>query len=219
MQTITIRKIDQTAFHEQIILSRNLFFVTVIKDLRLFIRITSSQAIIRRYFVVNGFDGALTMLGLATGFRVGGEAALPLMISACVGAAVALGVSGVTSAYISESAERQKALKELEQAMAADLNHTAHGMAARLVPFLIALVNGLAPLVISLVIITPLWLVRFAVDLPWPALDTVIGLAFVVIFFLGTFLGRVSGEFWLWSGIRTVSIALVTAMIIVVVSH
>ncbi len=191
----------------------------MIKDLRLFIRITRSQAIIRRYFVVNGFDGALTMLGLTTGFRASGEATLSVMISACLGAAVALGVSGVTSAYISESAERQKALRDLEQAMAADLNHTAHGMAARLIPFLIALVNGLAPLVISLVIITPLWLMQFEVDLPWPALDTAIGLAFVIIFFLGTFLGRVSGEFWLWSGVRTLSIALVTAVIIMIVSH
>lgn len=190
----------------------------MIKDLRLFVRITRSQAIIRRYFVVNGFDGALTMLGLTIGFRVGGEAELPVMISACVGAAVALGVSGITSAYMSESAERQKALRDLEQAMATNLNHTAHGMAARLVPLLIAMVNGLAPLVISLVIITPLWLVRSEVDLPWPALDTAIGLAFVIIFFLGTFLGRVSGEFWLWSGIRTVCIALITAVIIMIVS-
>jgi predicted membrane protein (TIGR00267 family) len=191
----------------------------VIQDLRLFIRITRSQAIIRRYFVVNGFDGALTMLGLAMGFRVGGEADLPVMISACLGAAVALGVSGVTSAYISESAERQKALRELEQAMAADLNHTAHGMAARLIPLVIALVNGLAPFVTSLVIITPLWLAQSEIGLPWPALDTVIGLAFVAIFFLGTFLGRVSGEFWLWSGIRTVSIAVITAVIIMMISH
>ncbi len=191
----------------------------MIKDLRLFIRITRSQAIIRRYLVVNGFDGALTMLGLAIGFRVGGQADISVVISACLGAAVALGVSGVTSAYISESAERQKALRDLEQAMAADLGHTAHGMAARLVPFLVALVNGLAPLVISLVIITPLWLVQSQVDLPWPAIDTVIGLAFVIIFFLGTFLGRVSGEFWLWSGIRTVCIALITAAIIMIVSH
>jgi predicted membrane protein (TIGR00267 family) len=159
------------------------------------------------------------MLGLTIGFRVGGEAQLPIMISACLGAAVALGVSGVTSAYISESAERQKALRELEQAMAADLNNTAHGMAARLVPFLIALVNGLAPFVISLVIIAPLWLVQSEVELPWPALDAAIGLAFVIIFFLGTFLGRVSGEFWLWSGVRTVCIAVVTALIIMFVSH
>lgn len=158
------------------------------------------------------------MLGLSIGFRVAGEAELPIVINACLGAAVALGVSGVTSAYISESAERQKALKDLEQAMAADLGRTAHGMAARLIPLLIAVVNGLAPLLMSLIIIAPLWLVRHEVDLPWPALDSVIGLAFVVIFFLGIFLGRVSGEFWLWSGIRTVSIAVVTVLIILIVS-
>ncbi len=191
----------------------------MLRDLHLFVRITRSQAIIRRYFVVNGFDGALTMLGLAMGFRVGGDADTPVMISAFLGAAVALGVSGVSSAYLSESAERQKALRDLERAMVADLEETAHGAAARLVPLLIALVNGLAPFVISLIIIAPLWLAQSGIHPPWPALDVVIALAFVIIFFLGTFLGRVSGELWLWAGIRTVGIALLTAAIILIVSH
>jgi hypothetical protein len=62
--------------------------------LRFLVSITQSHSIMRRYFVVNGFDGALAMLGLTMGFRIT-EAALPVAITACVGTAVALGVSGV----------------------------------------------------------------------------------------------------------------------------
>lgn len=54
------------------------------------------------------------MLGLTTGFHVGGGADLEVVISACRGAGVALGIGGLTSAYISESAERRRALAELE---------------------------------------------------------------------------------------------------------
>ena len=42
--------------------------MSIADQLLLFIRITRSQRIARRYFVVNGFDGALTMLGLLMGF-------------------------------------------------------------------------------------------------------------------------------------------------------
>ena len=177
------------------------------------IRITRSQSIIRRYFVVNGFDGALAMLGLTMGFRIA-DAELSVAITACVSTAVALGVSGVSSAYISESAEREKELRELERAMAADMTDTAHGAAASLIPPLVAGVNGLAPLLVSLLIISPLWLQQLGVPLPWGAIDVAVGTAFVLIFLLGAFLGRVSQSFWLWSGARAVLIAAGTVLLI-----
>ena len=37
-------------------------------QLKTLLHITRSHGIIRRYFVVNGFDGALTILGLCMGF-------------------------------------------------------------------------------------------------------------------------------------------------------
>jgi VIT1/CCC1 family predicted Fe2+/Mn2+ transporter len=44
--------------------------------------------------------------------------------------------------------------------------------------------------------------------------DAAIGFAFLAILFLGIFLGRISGTFWLWSGLRAVLIGLATAGII-----
>ena len=52
--------------------------------------LAQTRGIIRRYAVVNGFDGALTMLGLLTGFSLGGDVPLETVIAACLGAAVAL---------------------------------------------------------------------------------------------------------------------------------
>ena len=185
----------------------------MLDQLRFLVSITRSRSIMRRYFVVNGFDGALAMLGLTMGFRIS-DAELPVAITACVSTAIALAVSGVSSAFISESAEREKELRELEQSMMADMADTAHGVAARLIPLLIAIVNGLAPLLISLLIISPLWLQQSGLALPWPALDVALGTAFVLIFLLGTFLGQVSGRFWLWSGMRAVLIGAGTALLI-----
>ena len=88
------------------------------------LHITRTHAIMRRYFVVNGFDGALTMLGLITGFLGSDEVPPRVALGACLGAAVALTVSGISSAYISERAERRKELAELEAAMMADLGRS-----------------------------------------------------------------------------------------------
>lgn len=182
-------------------------------------RITRSQDVIRRYFVVNGFDGALTMLGLIMGFIIGGPAELPLVLGACQGVAIALGVSGVSSAYISEVAERQRELTRLEGAMAKDLHESAHGQAARWIPLLIALVNGSSPLLLSMIIISPLWLANAGIELPVPPLVVSISIALIVIFLLGVFLGRISGKSILRSGLQALFVALITAALIFLITH
>jgi len=186
----------------------------LIHRLGYFLRVSSSHGIARRYFVVNGFDGALTMLGLCTGFFLSSDVDLGIVIQACLGAAIALAMSGLTSAYLSESAERRRWLSELEEAMIKDLSDSSHADAARLVPWFIALVNGLAPLLISMLIISPLWLAQAGLALPLAPLPMAIAMAFACLFGLGLYLGRIDGTFWLWSGIRTLLIALVTVGLI-----
>lgn len=185
--------------------------------LHLSFHLSRARGIVRRYFVVNGFDGALTMLGLMTGFHLaGGEVALDVVIGACLGATVALGMSGLTSAYLSESAERRRALSDLEAAMVSDMSDSTHASAARVLPLLIALVNGAAPMLMSLIIITPLWLARAGIALPLAPLPTAIIVAFICIFGLGVFLGQVGGTSWLWSGIKTLLIGLFAVLIILI---
>jgi predicted membrane protein (TIGR00267 family) len=188
--------------------------MSLLKQSRFLLDITRSHGIIRRYFVVNGFDGALTMLGLIVGFLISDPADLPVIINVCMAAAIALTMSGMSSAYVSESAERQRALGKLEQAMVSDLKESAHGDASRWVPLLIALVNGLAPLIISLFILMPLWLSTAGVLLLVDPLTAAIMVALLLVFLLGVFLGRIAGVSWLRSGMQTLLIAVVTSVLI-----
>lgn len=188
--------------------------MNLIQNINFFLKITHSHGIIRRYFVVNGFDGALTMLGLMLGFFVNDVSDLRVVIGVCIGAAIALGISGISSAYVSETAERERFLKELEDAMIVDLQESAHGNAARWVPILIALVNGLSPFLISVVILIPLWLADTGFVLPVSPLLMSILVALLLIFLLGVFLGRTAGSSWLRSGIRTIVVALITIALI-----
>lgn len=156
------------------------------------------------------------MLGILIGFMLSTTSDLDVVINACLGAAVALGMSGLSSAYISETAERKRALSKLEQAMGSDLQDSAHGIAARLVPWVIALVNGLAPLLISLLIVLPLWLANTGLQMPIPPLFAAALVALTLVFLLGIFLGHVAGTSWLRSGLLALLIALVTMGLIYV---
>lgn len=158
------------------------------------------------------------MVGLLSGFYVSGQVVLPVTISVCLGAAIALGMSGLTSAYISEAAEKKRELKKLEQAMIADLGESAYGKAAKLMPFYIAFINGLAPFLIASIVIVPLVIGHSDPQMLSHPLEAAVLLAFLIIFLLGIFLGRISGHFWLWSGLRTLIIAMVTSALIYVFS-
>ena len=186
----------------------------LLEQARFLMRITHSSGIARRYLIVNGFDGALTMLGLILGFLVSRSTDLSVIISACLGAAIALGMSGVSSAYVSEVAERRRELSKLEASMITDLQKSAHGKAFRWIPIFIAFVNGSAPLVISLIILVPLWLSHSGIALPVSPLYLSIIVALLLVFLLGVYLGRISGISWLHSGIQTLLIALITALLI-----
>ena len=192
--------------------------MSLLEQAKFLLRITRTHDIMRRYFVVNGFDGALTMLGLLIGFFASATANLTVIINACLAAAIALGMSGISSAYVSEAAERKRALGKLEEAMVSDLAESAHGEAARWVPLFIALVNGSAPLILSLLIITPLWLSKAGFILPLPPLYIAIIVALLLIFLLGVFIGRIAEISWLRSGVQTLLVALLTAALIYLIT-
>ncbi len=159
------------------------------------------------------------MLGLLVGFYVSEDVRLPVAINACLGVAIALGMSGVSSAYISEAAEKQRELQELEQAMVSDLGNSAYGQAARLLPIVIALVNGMAPLAISLVIILPLWLAPHIEIFSTFPLESAFVITLIMIFLLGVYLGQISHTFWLWAGLQTLLIATITTALIFTLSQ
>lgn len=169
--------------------------------------LSRGRKIARRYLVTNGFDGALTMLGLMTGFYLGGATEVKVAINACLGAAIALFVSGFSSAYLSETAERQKELREMEQALLVDLKESHYGDASRYLPLFIALVNGLSPLLFSLIILVPLFFAHYGFLWPCSPFLVAIAVAFCCIFLLGVYLGKISKSFWLWAGLRAVLIA------------
>ena len=193
-------------------------FSAFFRQIQHLVTISKSHDIARRYFVVNGFDGALTTLGLLVGFYISNSTSINVVITACLSAAIALAMSGFSSAYVSEAAERKREFRELQSAMISDLSGSPHAKASIWMPLLIAITNGLSPLILSLIIIIPMLLTLFGYALPVNPYEFSIGIAFFLIFLLGVFLGSVSGTFWVLAGLQTLFIAMITTVLIYLIS-
>src|SRR5438067_4538325 len=126
------------------------------RRLREYDEITNVGPIIRRYFVIGAFDGALTVLGIIIGASAFGtlEEHRALVLSASFGAAIALAVSSAVGAYEAERVEKKLDIRTIERAMLARLSEE-HKEAFQFAAILSALVHGIAPLLAALLPIIP----------------------------------------------------------------
>jgi len=153
---------------------------------------TDFPSIARRYFVMNCFDGVMTMLGFILGYFFSGGSNPGTAVGAGVAASIAMGVSGFTGALLTEFAERARELEELERAMLKDLTPTILGRALRVAAIAAALVDALAPAAGALVVAVPIILSSAGlVSFPTAvALSAAVGL--LALFALGYYLGKIA---------------------------
>jgi len=150
--------------------------------------------IARRYFVMNAFDGVLTGLGMILGAYVVGLPDPDFIISAGLGVGLALGLSGVWSAYTAEKAERTRSMKELEDALFTNLKNSLIDRAAKIATIWVAFVDGISPVAAVITTISPFFMARAGILTTEMAVYTSIAIAIAILFLLGIFLGRTSKE-------------------------
>ncbi|MFA9406491.1 MAG: VIT1/CCC1 transporter family protein [Anaerolineales bacterium] len=176
---------------------------SALKRLREFDALVGINEIARRYFAMNAFDGALTIIGVVMGNLVAGVGNTRIVISTGLSTSIAMGISGLWGAYLTESAERDREMDELSRVTLVEMKKTRIGRASRLAVLIVALVDGISPFITAVIILIPFFFASL-----FPSLQTVyftsLTVALVVLFLLGVFLGRVSGKSWIGFGIRTV---------------
>jgi predicted membrane protein (TIGR00267 family) len=165
--------------------------------------LANTGEIARRYFVMNAFDGVLTIIGVLMGNLTAGVEQPKIVLSTGLATCVAMGVSGLWGAYLTEAAERKRDLVELSRFTLTDLDDTRLGRASRAAVVVVALVDGLAPFMAALIVLIPFFLAALFPALTW-AYYTSLGLALLSLFGLGLFLGRISrGNMFLY-GVKTI---------------
>jgi predicted membrane protein (TIGR00267 family) len=181
-------------------------------------RISDVGPISRRYFVMNAFDGALTMLGVVIGAYVAGILEPMPIISAAVAGSIAMGTSGMSGAYMTEKAERTKKLKELEKAMLTDLKNGLHHKSHKFATIFAALIDGISPALAAMLVVSPFFMVNPGVITVETAFFTCIVLTLTVLSLLGVYLAKISDESMIRYGVQMLLVGCVTAFLCVLTS-
>jgi predicted membrane protein (TIGR00267 family) len=184
-----------------------------LQDVGTYLRVTKAPRILRRYFAMNAFDGAMTSLGVVIGSYITGISDPRAVIGVIIISGIAMGISGFSGTYMTESAERSKALDELEEAMLVDLDDTIYGQASRFVSVFAAIVDGSAPFLASLPSVMPFALGLLGIMSIEIAFQASMGASLAILFLLGVFLGRVSRTNIVYSGIKMVVAGVVVAVL------
>lgn len=183
-----------------------------ISEVSQYFAVTGAQKIIRRYFAMNAFDGAMTSLGVVMGAWLGGINDPRSIIGVIITGGVAMMVSGFSGTYMTESAERNHSLNELEDAMLINLDDTIYGQASRFVSLFAAFVDGSAPFIASIPAVVPFLLVPGVLGLQL-AFIVSSAACMVTLFGLGVYLGTISGENVIISGAKMVVSGIAVAII------
>ena len=181
-----------------------------------YFNLLKKEKIARRYFLMNSFDGTLTMLGVIIALWFADITNPKLVITSCLGAGIAILVSGIYSAYATEKAERIRELKELEKHLMTDLDETKIGERFLKLSILLALVNGFSPLIVSIFIITPFIFSYFNfIPIFYSFVLSIIFVLFV-LFSLGMMVGKIAEENLLKNGFKMLSAGILVSIIILV---
>ncbi|MEA2055543.1 MAG: VIT1/CCC1 transporter family protein [Candidatus Thermoplasmatota archaeon] len=186
-----------------------------IKRWKKYYEISSAGDITRRYFVMNAFDGALTMLGVVIGAYVAGIPKPMPIISAAIAGSIAMGASGISGAYMTEKAERTKKLKELERAMLVDLKDGVHDKSHRFATIFAAMVDGASPALAAMLVVSPFFFVNFGMIAFKIAFFACVGLALAILLILGIYLAKISNESMIRYGLQMLVVGIVTAFLCV----
>jgi len=184
-------------------------FLDEIKNYNQIVGITE---IARRYFKMNAFDGILTTIGVLAGNYLAGVRDLSIPIRIGIATSIAMGISGLWGAYLTETAERQRELSELEKVSLIDQSGTSIGRASRFAVIVVAIVDGLAPALAAMIVLIPLFLDPVIQN---PVLSYALagGTALLCLFGLGLFLGKISEANLIGFGIKTLLAGIVAIAI------
>ena len=183
-----------------------------LEEIQTYNKIIGISEIARRYFAMNAFDGVLTTIGVLAGNYLAGVRDLSIPIRTGIATSIAMGISGLWGAYLTETAERQRELSELEKVSLIDQSNTSIGRASRFAVIVVSIVDGLAPALASMIVLTPLFLGTL-IDNPVLSYALAGGTALLCLFGLGMFLGKVSDKNLIGFGIKTLLAGLVAIAI------
>ena len=173
--------------------------MTLLKNITEYRNVSNVDEIARRYFVMNGFDGILTVLGIVLGAYATNVRTPQIIIITVISVCIANAISGFSGTFMSENAERIRQVKILEKKMLKTFHHSIIEDSAKFASLYCATVAALSPFLLGIINLTPMILADFNIISYTTSFYLLIAISLSTLFVLGIFLGKVSKEnvlFW-----------------------
>lgn len=185
----------------------------ILERVRRYIEISNAPEVIRRYFVINAFDGAVTILGAVMGAYISGINTPKALVNMGFTVSIALAMSGFTGSLLMEMAERGGEVKDLERSLFRRLDNSLITEAHNFASLLAALVDALSPAAVALTATIPFILAHNRLMAMAEAFKVSISITLGFTALLGFYLGRVSkGKVWLYT-VAMVGAGMLTAIL------
>ncbi|MCS7123385.1 MAG: hypothetical protein RMJ17_02320 [Candidatus Aenigmarchaeota archaeon] len=181
------------------------------KKINKVINIYGLETVARRYFVINSFDGIVVTLSILLMFYISGFFSKTMIIKTVLAAAVGASLSGFVGAYFSEVSERKHHRKKYEKLLLSTLKGSIIEKYEKHAAILMGLIEGLSPLIFSLITIIPLILTGNIIFS--------IYVCFVEIGFIGYFLSRIAGEKYPFLIIKLIILSFLLAFFLAVIER
>jgi len=178
----------------------------------------------KRYLLRGFIDGVLSSLGVVIGASTAiglssSVKATTIIIAAGIGGGVANGFSNILGAFVGEKLVKEKRLRKIEKAMLEEENLRGTEIDKELEKkvFFSGLYDGIATIAGSLVPVCP-FLVGVLIKIQNLALLYSSAFISLVLFFLlGVYIGRISKENIIFSGLKLVAFGIVTLVITLII--
>lgn len=173
-----------------------------------------------RYLVRGFIDGLLSTLGIVIGASTaigsgGAVEASHIIIAAGIGGGVANGLSNILGAFMGEKMEMYKRFERVENAMLKEevLRGTRVDDEVQEKVISSGLLDGVATLGGAIIPVSPFFLVPLFSFPEMEMLYTSVAASLTVFFFLGVYIGRISKENLILSGLKMAAFGAGTAII------
>ncbi|MFH1063898.1 MAG: VIT1/CCC1 transporter family protein [Candidatus Woesearchaeota archaeon] len=181
-------------------------------------KILVEHEIVRRYIIINSFDGVLTILGIIVAVFMSGLTEPELIIIPTVGASIAMCVSGIWGSYAAERAEIRKKIHTMEAHLMKSLSGTEFSNKRERMAWVIGIVDGVIPLILALILILPFFFVKSGLLSITSAYYIALTMIGINLFMLGAFAGKIAKESMLKQGVMMVFAGIVISAIFLILT-
>ena len=184
------------------------------KKLNESMEIAGGWEISRRYAVMNGFDGILTVLGIVLSTYFIGVDNPSHVIGPGFAASIAIGVSGFWIAFLTEEAEQSRERVHMESQIFTSLDDTVLAKSGKVAAVVNSIIDGASPFLLGSISLIPFVLVIVS-GLPMSTAYTAsFVISAVLLFVLGILLGRISLKNGYIMGLKTLLAGVIVSVLV-----